>query len=185
MLRWLREQGVDVIMHLNGGYASYGHVTVDRKNVGSWHVSWPSPTHHTTTSPSIDEQRRALRAAAADRAHNTLAIGVRVLKYWRHPQAAHIEAELLHALAVLENDGADNAAIKAALVTLEGAIGLGAASMADVMGGSCSIGVVDDEFAPEAESDAHVRYRQRVAAALEARQTHAPGFDGVGGGRSR
>jgi len=131
-------------------------------------------------SVDMEAKRRAFLASHAERARDARKDGVRVLKYWRHPQAAYIDDEL--AACIGELDGvASKDALKHVLERLDGALALGMLAFAECLTGAWTVGDVDERFKPAGWSVDEQRYHTRIAGALEARQKHAPGFDSVGG----
>ena len=120
-----------------------------------------------------------------DRANASLDDGVKSLKYWRHPQADWLHAELEKHRAVLVAMTAPKDTIKNAVAEIDGLADYGCCMFSDVLSGAFTVTSVNEEFEPAGPSDTQKQYQDKIAKAFDHKQQKAAGFDGQGGGVAR
>lgn len=109
--------------------------------------------------------------------------GVKMLKYFRCPKAVEVDECLMKCQEILSAEKLPSKDIlKETLGKLEETTSWGIhlynqCILSDTID-------TDDDYSPSI-SRATMEYREKIAKSLEARQKHAPGFDGQGGGVGR
>jgi len=126
-------------------------------------------------------KQKAFLAPYLERINVTLVFGMEVLRFMKTEGVDALESELIKCREVIEKIPSKKE-LKMAMETME--------DTTNYMIHLFNQGFLsdntdfDDQFEPEIDM-AQQKYSEKLAKALEARQKHAPGFDGQGGGIGR